>query len=419
MQTQQLPLNYPARVKPFEHLPHKQWWLKLLEGVTQTHIQPQAEDYQNMMQALWQGDALMDEVVQWILQDNVAARRKLFMQALEQGTATIENCPAVLEQFFQQVEAVPHWVDETLLEEAVRFIQATGENAQIVLRDAALMGGYLLAAFNQVLIKTGALNKGAAQRLAETTRWWMDCTAQQGWKRQAAGWKSTLHVRFIHAMVRHYLSKREDWNNDDLGLPICQLDMAATNLAFSALFLTGLRSLGIFATAQEAKAVMHLWKYMGWLMGIDEAWLYDTEKQGLIALYQMQFMHPEPDWTCQELGKALSLEPLERQYRYFGEWQQKMDYFKHLSYSRYFLLASGKKSMRQLGLPDNIPALYPLLSLPYNLIYFNTRWLTNKKLSPQQIVRGRRAQHNALARYGEHGKTLLKATSAHPANRMA
>ncbi len=49
-------------------------------------------------------------------------------------------------------------------------------NAVYVLRDLALMGGYLLSGLNQALIMTGALNKDAAKRFAETSKWWMDCT---------------------------------------------------------------------------------------------------------------------------------------------------------------------------------------------------------------------------------------------------
>lgn len=75
-----------------------------------------------------------------------------------------------------------------------------------------MMVGYLFPGFNQPLMLTGALNKQAGTRLAETTKWWVDITEERGLERLHAGFTSTIYVRFIHALVRHQLPKGKDWD---------------------------------------------------------------------------------------------------------------------------------------------------------------------------------------------------------------
>src|SRR5690554_3036542 len=94
-----------------------------------------------------------------------------------------------------------------------------------VLRDFGLMAGYQASGINQTLVKTGALERGATRRVAETTKWWMDCTTVGGLKPGSEGFKTTLKVRLIHAIIRQRLLKQADWNTAQWGVPINQLDM--------------------------------------------------------------------------------------------------------------------------------------------------------------------------------------------------
>ncbi len=59
------------------------------------------------------------------------------------------------------------------------------------------------------------------------------------------------------------------------GRPMNQFDLAMTNLAFSSVVLLGIRALGIFPSKQETESFLHFWRYVGWLMGIDEKWLIE------------------------------------------------------------------------------------------------------------------------------------------------
>ena len=68
--------------------------------------------------------------------------------------------------------------------------------------------------------------------------------------------------------------------------------------------LGGVRMLGIPVTPRESRGVMQLFRYAGWLMGVDERWLVETEREGLVRLYHAVLTQGQPDWTTQELARA-------------------------------------------------------------------------------------------------------------------
>ena len=404
-------LSTPARMKPYQYTQHHRALLKPLSRLLKKPLLLSEQHYHQLSEALWQGDRAMDQLVDWLFAENPGQRKKLFEQALQHGVSSMNDCPQPLQDFFALVDTLPDWVDQQTLDEAIEFMAAVGLNANYILRDVALMGGYLLSSFNQALVLTGALSQGASRRVAETSKWWMECTEKGGLKREGGGFKATIHVRMIHALVRRNLKTRKEWQAEQWGLPINQIDMAATNLAFCSLLLLGLRGLGIFPSQRESRAVMHFWKYLGWLMGVEEAWLVDNELDGLIQLYQTNFTQPAADWTSKALGLALSQEPLFKEYKHFVTLQQQFQYHKHLSISRYFL---GSKNMQQLGLPKYVLPWFPLLVSPKNLLTFRLQ-RRFPRLKQMQASRGRKSQWAYMQSFGDKGKQVIQPQKNHPA----
>lgn len=320
---------------------------------------PSTEQWQAIGESLMQGDPPADALLEWMSAEGMTRTRPLFEQAMRQGIDSLPDAPAPLRAFFAQVERIPDWVDPALVAEGSRCCGLSGLTGLRALRDLGLMAGYQAAAINRTLVLTGALQKGPQKRLAETTKWWIDCTRPGGMARGAPGYCSTLHVRLIHAMVRRHVGKLPQWDIAELGLPVNQGDMHATYLAFSVTFLFGQRLLGVPITAKEGRAVMHLWRYIGWLMGVDERWLHDDERSGRIALYQNVLAQAPPDETSVQLGRPLMDEPLQRHYKRFAWIQGRFNRARHLSIARTFL---GSAGMRALGLPRFVLPWYPVVS---------------------------------------------------------
>lgn len=399
----------PGRVRPFAKTQAATpALLKLLLG---RELAPSRQEYDRVCAALWDGDPAMDTLIDWMYQYGPRESRALFEQAMAKGVDSITDCPPPLKAFFKTIDNPPAWLDQSLLDEAVRFIHGTGGTSLYVLRDLALMGGYLLSGFNQTLIMTGALNKGTARRVAETGKWWMDCTEHNGLQRFADGFKSTVHVRLVHGLVRRSLASRDDWDSAQWGTPLSQIDMVATYLGFSVVMLGGLRKLGIPISTRESKAVMHLWSYACWLMGVEEKWLVLSERKAVVLLHHTIMTQSKPDWTTRELAVALSKEPLERSYPVLENLRRQWEYHAHLSTSQYFL---GTEKMGQLGLSENILPWYPLLTTAPRFIDYSCRRLLPGLRKAQQ-QQGRQTQRDLLAAlFGNQEQGIIKPATGHP-----
>lgn len=391
----------PTRLHSFQRMQQSTLFSMLLSHFSDKPLAPSYAEYLQLNKALVSGDTHMDALVSWVMQ-NPKQNRKLFEQALYQGLESLHSTPPELISFFQHIETPPSWVNLKRLDSAVEFTHRLGINNGFVLRDLSLMAGYLYPGFNQPLMMTGALNKQAGTRLAETTKWWMDITESNGLRRFHAGFTSTLYVRFIHSIVRYHLKHKQEWDSETWGLPINQFDLAMTNLAFSSVVLIGVRALGIFPSQQETEDFLHFWRYIGWLMGIDEPWLVETESEGWRYLYWMQFAHPESDQSSHALGTSLSNEPFERQYRYLRPLQQKLAYRQHLEVTQFFI---GKKRMQHLGLKPQSASWFAYYLIARNLTLYNgARYIP----ALNQFLRrkGRETQKLGLALYQSKAKQL-------------
>lgn len=403
--------SLPTRARPFEkaRIPTPAW----LRAITGRDLSPTEEEYRQVTEALWVGDPKMDALVDWMFEDDTRQRKAQIQWAIQNGNQGLDTCPEPIQTFFSSLKTPPQWIDFDLIEDGVRFIHGLGASAGYVLRDLALMGGYLLSGFNQSLVMTGALNKGTSQRIAETGKWWIDCTEPGGLKPFAPGFKSTLQVRLVHSLVRRGLNKRPDWDHSHWGLPLSQIDMAATYLGFSVVMLVGLRKLGIPILPRESKAVVHLWSYACWLMGVEEKWLVRSEMEGFVLLNHTYMTQSRPDETSRELALALSKEPLERSYEHFENAQRRYSYHQHLGMSHYFL---GRRKMAQLGFEELGIPWYPLVSnAPRVAAYTAGHFVPGLRKGQQK--RGRAAQVALLnSMFGEQEHTIINPDADHPAH---
>ncbi|MGQ0698510.1 MAG: oxygenase MpaB family protein [Panacagrimonas sp.] len=373
---------------------------RLLRWFIRGDAEPTPERWKALGEGLMQGDPLADRLLDWMYQTGMRAAMPLFQRALSSGLASVPEAPPPLRDFFAQCERRPAWVDAAKLAEGARVFQRMGMTSHYVLRDAALMGGYQASAFNKTLILTGALQGGTPRRVAETMKWVVSATATGGLEVGAEGFCATLHVRLIHAMIRRRVAGLAEWKLEELGLPINQTDMAATWLGFSALLLIGVRAMGMPVTRAEAHAVMHLWKYTCWLMGVDERWLTDDEMVGRRLLYQMLLVQTPPDETSAQLGRALMDETLSVPYPRFRKLRARFEQQRHLSVTRFF---TGHSGMKALGLPAGTLPWYPLLSAPFTLAWHIAhRVIPGGRARAQRI--GRKAHEDLVSLHFAGGR---------------
>ncbi|MDR3659987.1 MAG: oxygenase MpaB family protein [Mycobacterium sp.] len=324
---------------------------------------PNAQQWRRLGERLTVGDELMDALVARMSALGMKQVRPLFDRALADGIASVPGAPEPVRQFFEAIETTPDWVDHEVLRVGQRALRRGGADGMYIARDVALLGGYQFSGFNQTLLRTGALEKGSNQRFAETMQWALDVIAEGGLDRFGIGYRSTVRVRFVHAMVRRHVQAMPDWQSAQWGLPVNQTDMAATLVGALIAPVVGALAMGIVTTPAELESIAHLTRYVGWLMGVEDEWLPRSFRDSIRILYHTSTALAVPDETTRQLSVPMAEDPLTWHYRGATGLRRRLAWAQHLSVTSAFL---GPRAMKTLGLPAYMPPWYPLLRIPVN-----------------------------------------------------
>ena len=337
--------------------------------------EPTEEELRRHAAALRRGDPPADRLVAAIAAREISGRRvreeiARVGEALAAGrdpglpARATDDTPAPLLDFLRAISDTPAWYDPELADRGARACLRAGVTGMDVLNNFSLLSGYRPAATTEVLVGTGRLTGDRVRRrVGETVTWWYRCVSPGGARPGGPGWALTVHVRLIHARVnRSFLDG--GWDVDAKGLPVNQADQAGTNGLFSSVFLAGTRGLGVPYGHEDSRAVMHLWRYLGWLMGVEEEWLHERESDGLRDQYHFVLTAPPPDPNSQLLGRDLMASFRLGDYRRFSRPLRRFEYEKQLSVAT---LANGPAGMREVGLTPR-PPWYPLLVAPVNVL---------------------------------------------------
>ena len=359
----------PERHKRFEEARR---WSPLARRILGKNAALSRERWTFIGEQLLEADPHADALVTWMQAHGMREARPLVDRLLRHGPDALDETPihdaSALLRFIDHVEHTPDWVNFDLIERGGRFLDSTHPAPYYVLRDMALLAGYTWSDLNHPLILTGALRSGATQRVTRTMSWFSDTVHPHALRPHHEGYRATLQVRILHATVRRHLLAREDWHVAEHGVPINQTDMAATWLAFSALLLLGLRLLGVPVSRDDAHAVMHLWKYACWLMGVDLTWLTDDEREGRVLLFDILSTYRGPDESSVALANALADQTKDLTFSSFAPLDAllwRIERSRHLGTAHLFL---GPNGMKRLGLSRHHLPWYPLVIFGYNCV---------------------------------------------------
>jgi hypothetical protein len=324
---------------------------------------PDAATVADYRRAHFEGDPTADALVEWMHRVGMHTGMELFERALEHGRGCIDDLPEPLEAFFDAIEAVPAWLDRSTLVRGCAVPKRAALGHGYVLFSVSLLAGYVSAGITKTLVATGELERMAPRRVGETAKFVNDVYASQTLQRTSDGFKSTIRVRIMHAFVRR---KQLDsgWDIPRWGVPINQADMAGTVLSFSMSYLLGLRMLGFIITQHEREALLHVWRYVGYLLGVRETLLAATEAEALRLLWLAATSQAGPDDDGKALAKALLGVPAAyRGASKLGELLSAFDTAFQAGLTRFFV---GDTAANGLGLPDTLWKYSPLLVAPIN-----------------------------------------------------
>jgi hypothetical protein len=311
--------------------------------------------------ALLESDRLADDAAKWLRDGSLRGARADFDRAVDAGPPAYDGLPEAARALFRQVDAVPLWTDPRCLRLGSETMLRAWPAGSWSLAGFALAGGYLAGATVKPLVMTGALSRMAYRRLAETTRFVLDVATSPGFERSSAGFRTTVRVRLMHAQVRAGLLASGKWNAGEWGVPINQQDMLATILQFSVAYAYGVRALGVVLSPRERDALIHLWRYVGYVMGVRQDLMPATfdEAASLYRLLAQTQMGPDDD--SRALMAALLRVPHEKREGRREEIRGKIEAGFLGGYVRHVL---GDVAADLLGVPDDGWKYAPSLVAP-------------------------------------------------------
>jgi hypothetical protein len=278
------------------------------------------------------------------------------------------STPEALRRLLDEVTAVPDWVDWDLVEAGAAVQRRLGQNSDDVLLQLSLVGGYRFGGPTDLLAATGALTGGALRRLRETQEWTLGLSEPGALRPYGPAWRATVHVRVMHALVNASFAdpdRQDRWDSARWGLPINQADQAATLGLFDGTLILGCRALGVHIPPSDSRALMHLWKWVGHLLGVHPDFLVDDEWERHRINYHVLLAQGGISAAGPRLARAVVAAQAERTYRGPTWWQPLRAGFERERLLSMLTAFLGVRSMRELGLPLRPPWAHAYV-LPLN-----------------------------------------------------
>lgn len=221
-----------------------------------------------------------------------------------------------LERFVDDTSAVPAWVDFEKMEAGRRAAMRHSPITFLTLLAGSLVETFAVAKGAKVLLRTGRLLRDPVPRMYETASMLRDVMRDEGSLRPGRpGHEALLRVRLLHSYVRRFVG-RSPWDEERDGVPINQMDMVHTLMAFSLVLSRGMEALGARMSDDERESWCHLWRFAGRLLGVDDDVLFDSVESERALYAALRSAHYAPDEGSRSLCFAV-LDSLDKEPPFF------------------------------------------------------------------------------------------------------
>ena len=245
--------------------------------------------------AIMQADPLADAAVE-ALHAFHGRWWPMVLKALEEGIAAVPDAPPELAALIAALPPEPTPEEWVKMERGAAAVARAGDSAGLVLQCASLMIDYWSPPAMKPLVMTGTLKQSTIHRLAQTNAWWIELHRPGGLRRDQDGYKTTLHVRLIHAFVRRMIRGSGGWDREAWGEPINQGDLLFQVVGFSKLMIDSLQRMGYWFTAEEKEGYYLFWRHTAALLGVEKALLPYVNEADCGRYWDLWMLtNPEPD----------------------------------------------------------------------------------------------------------------------------
>jgi len=256
-------------------------------------------------------DPVADEFLRLIVQERGAGEaRRLFDRLIRNIELPIDAFPEVVRDFLSATDGLPEWADHGRVQVAQDLFLDHGPKFLIFLYYKSLPLLYSCANGAQVLVRTSRLTNEEedlrifSRRIAETGQFLIDVMGRGNLQAGGKGIRAIQKVRLIHASIRHFIPQ-DQWDEQSLGKPINQEDMAVTLMTFSISLIDALEQFHIREEEERLEAYLHTWTAIGHVLGVDDDLLPADLEEARALINKILERQSRPSRAGQLLAKAL------------------------------------------------------------------------------------------------------------------
>lgn len=255
------------------------------------------------------------------------------------------NFPKSIKSLFKDYNIPPSSQEQRILERGQAFFNERGDIYLAMLGFYSLPYCYAFADGAEVLVRSKRIMEESGKRLGETAKFLLEIFKPGAFISSNNAFLVCAKIRLIHAFSRYFINHyAKDWKVE-YGKPINQEDLLGTNLAFSLLVLRGMRKIGLTISNSDTELILGYWKYLGRLMGIQEAFWPETAKEA----FELEKLIRKRHMKNSEAGEKL----IQSLLNYYEE-NQREEFLKGKAESLVAFMI-GKEASKALGIKSGLP----------------------------------------------------------------
>jgi hypothetical protein len=218
-------------------------------------------------------DPLADAVIERLFTEHqVEGVNRLMRTLVENDDLPSDRLPPYVVEYLIRTQGEVQRLDAEKLRQGQELFELFGPEVMLILGFYSLPASYAARKGVQVLHRTGFLQKRFIRRVFETAQMVVDVMTEGGMEPDGRGVRTTQKVRLMHAAIRYMIrhDPNKPWDEQELGQPINQEDLAGTLMTFGFVVLEGMKALRIDLTPAQQEAWLYVWRAVGRIIGVDE-----------------------------------------------------------------------------------------------------------------------------------------------------
>jgi hypothetical protein len=361
-----IPAEFAAYWKALDR-PALKRWRPIARRLLGFDLVPSEERVREFAHGCYDADPIAEAFVDEVYLGRSANEgRRMLDQAIAGGIDSVSAAPESMRRLFEESEREPDWLDRDRMLLGAKTFRRLGP-AAFSFAGASTLLAYTENSIVKPLALTGAYaGDTALNRFMETARFWIDTSEPGGLEPGAHGRGTAIRVRIMHVFVRRRLLKHPEWNLEAWGVPISQSEMIIPLLDGSLATGFALKLMGHRTTLAEIDAMIHFWRYVGHIMGVQPRRFPETvaESVQLSAMYMLKRSYLAGD-DGRELVESYPRAFVPRSGTDIRKRiRDEINYRTQLGYTRFFL---PRRFYRRYNMPPPWPwALHPLAQAPLN-----------------------------------------------------